>query len=43
MVMLVMMMLKENEKLKINKSEELEETSEEKMKKQKRQGQKLNN
>lgn len=42
--MLVMMMIKENEKLKINKSEEWEETSEEKMKKKKnRQGQKLNN
>ena len=41
--MLVMMIIKENEKLKINKSEEWEETSEEKIKKKKRQGQKLNN
>ena len=43
MAMLVMMIIKENEKLKINKSEEWEETSEEKIKKKKRQGQKLNN
>ena len=41
--MRVMMIIKENEKLKINKSEEWEETSEEKIKKKKRQGQKLNN
>ena len=41
--MLVMMIIKENENLKINKSEEWEETSEEKIKKKKRQGQKLNN
>ena len=33
--MLVMMIIKENEKLKINKSEEWEETSEEKIKKKK--------
>ena len=34
--MLVMMIIKENEKLKINKSEEWEETSEEKIKKKKK-------
>ena len=43
MAMLVMMIIKENENLKIKKIEEWEETSEEKIKKKKRQGQKLNN